>query len=54
MYGIAIEYPIDYIAEGSERTIDTHIKKIRAKLGYPQGWVETVRGYGYRFNGEKI
>ncbi|MCK4798570.1 MAG: response regulator transcription factor [Spirochaetes bacterium] len=44
---------LDYMAEGSERTIDTHIKKIRAKLDNP-GWIETVRGYGYRFNGEQI
>jgi DNA-binding response OmpR family regulator len=41
---------LDYIAEGSERTIDTHIKNIRIKLGSPE-WIETVRGYGYRFSG---
>jgi len=41
---------LDYVAEGSERTIDTHIKNIRIKLGAP-GWIETVRGYGYRFSG---
>jgi two-component system phosphate regulon response regulator PhoB len=38
------------IAEGSERTIDTHVKNIRRKLGM-DGWVETVRGFGYRFAG---
>lgn len=38
----------DYSAESYERTADTHIKNLRAKLGnYP--WIETVRGYGYRF-----
>lgn len=42
---------LDYMAEGSERTIDTHIKKIRAKLKNPD-WIETVRNYGYRFNGK--
>ena len=43
---------LDYIsAEGSERTIDTHIKNLRAKLG-ERGWIETVRGFGYRFSGE--
>ena len=41
---------LDYIAEGSERTIDTHVKNIRVKLGDP-GWIETVRGFGYRFAG---
>jgi len=41
---------LDYLAEGSERTIDTHIKNIRNKLGRP-GWIETIRGFGYRFSG---
>jgi len=42
---------LDYVvAEGSERTVDTHIKNLRAKLGDPE-WIETVRGFGYRFAG---
>lgn len=41
---------LDSIADGSERTIDTHIKNIRAKLGNGD-WIETVRGFGYRFQG---
>ncbi|MBU0956079.1 MAG: response regulator transcription factor [Spirochaetes bacterium] len=41
---------LDYIADGSERTIDTHVKNIRSKFGEP-GWIETVRGFGYRFEG---
>ena len=42
---------LDYVvAEGSERTVDTHVKNIRGKLGDP-GWVQTVRGFGYRFAG---
>jgi DNA-binding response OmpR family regulator len=41
---------LGYDYEGSERTIDTHVKNLRAKLGDP-GWVETVRGFGYRFAG---
>ncbi len=42
---------LDYYVEGSERTIDTHVKNIRAKLGVSD-WIETIRGYGYRFRGE--
>ncbi len=41
---------LDYLAEGSERTIDTHIKNIRLKLD-KLPWIETVRGFGYRFAG---
>jgi DNA-binding response OmpR family regulator len=42
---------LDYlVAEGSERTVDTHVKNLRSKLGDP-GWIETVRGFGYRFSG---
>lgn len=41
---------LDYLADGSERTIDTHIKNIRIKLAKAP-WVETVRGFGYRFTG---
>ncbi len=43
---------LDYRAEGSERTIDTHIKNLRVKLG-DSGWLETVRGWGYRFAGKQ-
>ena len=43
---------LDYRYEGSERTIDTHVKNLRAKLGDP-GWIETVRGFGYRFAGTR-
>jgi DNA-binding response OmpR family regulator len=42
---------LDYLAEGSERTIDTHVKNIRAKLS-GHAWIETVRGFGYRFTGK--
>lgn len=43
---------LDYLAEGSERTIDTHIKNIRTKLG-KTAWIDTVRGFGYRFVGRE-
>ncbi len=42
---------LDYLAEGSERTIDTHIKNVRIKLARA-AWVNTVRGFGYRFMGQ--
>jgi two-component system phosphate regulon response regulator PhoB len=31
------------------RTIDTHIKRLREKLGKAGSLIETVRGVGYRF-----
>jgi len=31
------------------RTVDTHVKRLRAKLGEVGAWIETVRGVGYRF-----
>lgn len=40
----------DYSSGSYERIADTHIKNLRAKLG-PYPWIETVRGYGYRFIG---
>ncbi len=46
-----LESCLGSLAEGSERTIDTHIKNLRRKLEN-ETWVETVRGFGYRFNGE--
>lgn len=37
-------------ALATDRAIDAHIAAIRRKLGDPASdWVETVRGYGYRF-----
>lgn len=33
----------------TDRTIDTHVKRLRAKLGRTGTQVETVRGIGYRF-----
>jgi two-component system phosphate regulon response regulator PhoB len=31
------------------RTVDMHIRRLRGKLGQVGDWVETVRGFGYRF-----
>lgn len=41
---------LDYIHDGSHRTVDTHIANLRSKLGNGD-WIETVRGVGYRFRG---
>lgn len=35
--------------EGSERTVDTHIKMLRAKLGICGNHIKTMRGQGYCF-----
>jgi two-component system phosphate regulon response regulator PhoB len=35
--------------ENNTRTVDTHIKRLREKLGSAGLYVETVRGIGYRF-----
>ena len=31
------------------RTVDMHVRRLRAKLGRVGDWIETVRGFGYRF-----
>ena len=31
------------------RTVDMHVRRLRSKLGAVGPWVETVRGFGYRF-----
>jgi two-component system phosphate regulon response regulator PhoB len=38
-----------YEFEGYARTVDTHIRRLRQKLGQYSGLIETVRGVGYRF-----
>lgn len=35
--------------EVTTRTVDTHVKRLREKLGAAGDYVETVRGVGYRF-----
>ena len=36
----------------TDRTVDTHITRLREKLGKASGYIETVRGFGYRFREE--
>lgn len=31
------------------RTVDMHVRRLRGKLGQVGDWIETVRGFGYRF-----
>jgi len=38
---------------GDLRTVDTHINRLRSKLGDNASLVQTIRGYGYRFEVEK-
>ena len=36
---------------GDSRTVDTHIKRLRKKIG--DNFIQTVRGFGYKFEGDK-
>ena len=42
-----------YTYEGYARTVDTHIRRLREKLGSLGGHIETIRGVGYRFKEER-
>lgn len=37
----------DYL--GSDSTVDTHINRLRGKLGQAGSYIKTIRGYGYKF-----
>ncbi len=39
-------------ADITTRTVDTHVKRLREKLGDAGQYIETVRGVGYRFSEE--
>ena len=38
-----------YQFDGYARTVDTHIRRLRQKIGPYAEWIETIRGVGYRF-----
>jgi DNA-binding response OmpR family regulator len=38
---------------GDLRTVDTHINRLRSKLGPKSTLIHTIRGYGYRFEADK-
>lgn len=39
----------NYETEIETRTVDTHVRRLREKLGAEADWIETIRGVGYRF-----
>ena len=41
-----------YDYDGDERTVDTHIKMLRAHLGECAGYIQTIRGLGYKFSAD--
>ncbi|MBN1219739.1 MAG: response regulator transcription factor [Anaerolineae bacterium] len=50
-----IERGLGYAYEGLERTVDSHIKNLRKKIGVESenpAYIETVYGVGYRLRGE--
>ncbi|HEX2099702.1 MAG TPA: response regulator transcription factor [Candidatus Synoicihabitans sp.] len=38
----------NYETEIETRTVDTHVRRLREKLGTEADWIETIRGVGYR------
>ena len=41
-----------YSSEVTTRTVDTHIKRLREKLGQVGDYIQTIRGVGYRLNNQ--
>lgn len=48
---VLLERVWGYSYEGYSRTVDTHVRRLRQKLGPARDRVETLRGVGYRFRG---
>ena len=44
----------NYSAEIETRTVDTHVRRLREKLGMEAAWIETIRGVGYRIAEKKL
>lgn len=49
---ILLEVVWGILADVATRTVDTHIRRLRRKLGKAGGMIETVRGVGYRLTAE--
>ena len=47
-----IEQVWGYAFTGETRTVDVHIRTLRQKLGPAGAYIQTVRGYGYKIDGE--
>ena len=47
--GRLLEEVWGYREENYARTVDTHMRRLRSKLGEAEQFLETVRGVGYRF-----
>lgn len=43
----------NYETEIETRTVDTHVRRLREKLGSEADWIETIRGVGYRLADRK-
>jgi two-component system phosphate regulon response regulator PhoB len=41
-----------YEASIDTRTVDTHMRRLREKMGAAADYLETIRGVGYRFAAE--
>ena len=44
----------NYSTEIETRTVDTHVRRLREKLGPEADWIETIRGVGYRIADKKL
>jgi len=44
----------NYETEIETRTVDTHVRRLREKLGTEADWIETIRGVGYRMAERKV
>ncbi|OAM86982.1 response regulator transcription factor [Termitidicoccus mucosus] len=44
----------NYETEIETRTVDTHIRRLREKLGTEADWIETIRGVGYRLAERRV
>jgi two-component system, OmpR family, phosphate regulon response regulator PhoB len=42
----------DTTADITTRTVDMHVQRLRGKLEGAADWLETIRGFGYRFRSE--
>ncbi len=44
----------NYETEIETRTVDTHVRRLREKLGGEAEWIETIRGVGYRMAERRV